>query len=178
MKTQFDHSERVVALSNLEAMCERVSGVCHRYQVAKVTTNRVHIEYSNPDEYGHERPITAVLPCWPCSDYDQDDRVVALTLLRVLHDDQDGEGWQSFQPLLDCPELWRSGPEADDWSTYEERIGSDRRARMESVEAAVSAAVASALASCGVTAPNRDYIAGQFAPEVAAGIVAKLRSLL
>lgn len=118
MKLQRDHKVRTVALTNLEAMCDRVSGTCHRYNVVKVTTNRVHVEYSNPDEYGYESPMTAIFPAWPIDpQYDPDNRVVALEYLRIVGDTWDGEGWQAFEPLRDCPELSRSGPDANDWRT-------------------------------------------------------------
>lgn len=105
MKTQFDHNQRVVSLANLEAMCDRVSGTCHRYQVVKVTTNRVHVEYSNPDEYANDHPMLAVLPCWPADFNDKDNRAVVLTILRVVGDSWDGEGWQAFDPVMNCSPL-------------------------------------------------------------------------
>ncbi len=121
MKTQYDSRVRVVALSNLEAMCKRVSGMCHRYEVAKVTRSRVHVEYSNPDEWGNEHPMIAVFPCYPARDFGQDEGCyVILDYLRILHDTWDGEGWQAFEVLRDCPELFRSRPDANDWATREE----------------------------------------------------------
>lgn len=121
MKTQFDHNQRVVSLANLEAMCDRVSGTCHRYQVVKVTTNRVHVEYSNPDEYANDRPMLAVLPCWPADFNDKDNRAVALTILRVVGDSWDGEGWQAFDTVFDCRPLYRHCADASaPWqTTYE-----------------------------------------------------------
>jgi len=122
MKTQFDSKIRVVAVSNLGAMCQRISGVCHRYEVTKVTRSRVHVTYSNPNEYGSEFPMTAVFPCYPS----RNDTVnftaspsVVLDILRVINDNWNGEGWQAFQPLLDCPTVWRSGTDAV-WSTHRE----------------------------------------------------------
>jgi hypothetical protein len=120
MKIQQDHKLRVVALSNLEAMCKRMSGVCHRFSVSRVTENRAYIEYSNPDEYGHASPMTASFPAWH---YSTDHCVVALEILKVTKDNWQGEGWQAFQPLLDCPELYRSSPEATDWQTHKEILG-------------------------------------------------------
>ena len=120
MITQSDTKLRVVALSNLEAMCARTSGTCHRYAVEKVTPNRVHVSYSNPDEWGNPHPMTAVFPAWPCDCRDKDARDVALTILDVKHDNWSGEGWQAFQPLLDCPQLWRRTADADEWKTAEE----------------------------------------------------------
>lgn len=114
METQSDQKVRVVALSNLRAMCERVSGTCHRFEVSKVSRSRVHVEYSNPDEYGNESPMVAVFPCYPTGhEFNpagaQYNPHVVLDMLRVIGDNWDGEGWQAFQPLLDCPTLWRDG---------------------------------------------------------------------
>lgn len=119
MKTQFDHRIRVVSLENLKAMCERVSGVCHRYEVTKVSSSRVHVEYSNPDEYGSAHPMVAVFPCYPSGNRTDDinNHAIVLEYRNVLHDNWDGEGWQAFECLRDCPELFR-GP--DGWRTREE----------------------------------------------------------
>jgi len=120
MKTQSDTSERVVCVANLEAMCERVSAFCHRFQVSKVSRSRVHVEYSNPDEYGNESPMTAVFPCYPNPFDGPDNPFVVLSMIRVINDYDDGEGWQEFNELLDCPKLWRSNAESDDWATENE----------------------------------------------------------
>lgn len=127
METQSDQKIRVVALSNLRAMCERVSSTYHRYSVVSVSRSRVHVEYSNPDEYGNEHPMTAVFPNyttqWPKQD--EGTPFIVLDILRVLHDNCDGEGWQAFEPLLGCPTLWRSPvvehPGVPDrWETHHE----------------------------------------------------------
>ena len=63
MKTQSDQKVRVVSLTNLEAMCNRVSGVmCHRFKVTKVSRSRVHVTYSNEDEWATAHPMIAVYP--------------------------------------------------------------------------------------------------------------------
>lgn len=105
MRTQSDTRERVVSLDNLKAMCERLSGVCHVYSVTVVSRSRVHVEYTNPDEYGSDYPMTAVFPCFPGEE--PDNPRVLLSILRVLRDSWDGEGWQAFDPLVNCPTLWR-----------------------------------------------------------------------
>ena len=121
MRTQQDSRVRVVALDNLEAMCSRVSGMCHRFEVTKVSRSRVHVTYSNPDEYGADHPMIAVFPCYPSGfQGDEDNPRVILDYLRVIHDSWDGEGWQAFEALRDCPTLWRSSPEATDWQTEDE----------------------------------------------------------
>lgn len=107
MKTQFDHSVRIVSLDNLEAMCKRVSGVCHRYRVVKASRSRVTVEYSNPDEYGAEHPMLAVFPCYPSTFEGSDNPAVVLEIMNVLHDNWDGEGWQAFDVLLSCEKLTR-----------------------------------------------------------------------
>jgi hypothetical protein len=124
MQTQQDHSVRVVALVNLRAMCERVSGWAHRFEISKVSRSRVHVTYSNPDEWGAEDAMTAVFPCYPSGfSGDEENPRVVLDMLRVINDTWGGEGWQAFAPLLDCPQLWRGGREPvapKDWRTREE----------------------------------------------------------
>jgi hypothetical protein len=111
MQTQSDSKIRVVSLSNLEAMCQQVSGHCHTYRVSKVSRSRVHVEYSNPSEYGSPRPIYAIFPCYGEN--------VVLDYLNVLEGNDkslDGEGWQSFEVLRDAPVMFRS-PEGK-WSPF------------------------------------------------------------
>lgn len=118
MKTQSDSRYRIVALENLRAMCAHVSGVVHRYRIVKVSRSRVHVEYSNPDEYGNPQPIVAVYPCYPSpfrGDF-ENPRVV-LDMLRVIGAGEDSEAWQAFIVLADCPSLWRGGPNAEGWRT-------------------------------------------------------------
>ena len=121
MKTQSDTEQRVVNLTNLEAMCDRVSGFCHRFTVTKVTKTRVYVEYSNPDEWAHDQPVTAVFPCYPNQfDDDGSNPDVVLQILRVIGDPGDrNELWQAYFPLLECPRLWRS-PDTQEWKTREE----------------------------------------------------------
>lgn len=89
--------------------------MCHRFEVSKVSRSRVHVTYSNPNEYGSEYPMTAIFPCYPSGNdtlgFTASPNVV-LDILRVMGDNWNGEGWQAFQPLLDCPTLWR-GPTGD-----------------------------------------------------------------
>lgn len=115
MHTQFDYKKRIVSLENLKAMCNHISGVCHRYQVTKVTPSRVHVTYSNPDEFGINHPMTAVYPCYP-TNFDKDNPAVVMEIVRVNNDPYDGEGWQDFDCLLDCPPLWRH-PVSGKWVT-------------------------------------------------------------
>lgn len=123
MRTQYDDKVRVVSLDNLKAMCARISGHAHVYEVSKVTRSRVHVTYSNPTEYGTPRPMTAVFPTYPLErswvqGEPANDHVV-LDIMRVTNDTWDGEGWQAFHLLLDCPKLWRS-PHDGKWRTEEE----------------------------------------------------------
>jgi len=129
MKTQSDQKVRVVALENLRAMCKRLSSVCHRFTVSKVSCSRVHVEYSNPNEYGSENPMTAVYPCYPSGWHgDEDNPRVVLDGLRVINDQWDGDGWQAFEPLVDCVTLWR-GADEKMWETHAEirKAGRDKR---------------------------------------------------
>jgi hypothetical protein len=129
MRIQYDTNVRVVALANLEAMCKRVSGMCHRFEVSKVTPNRVYVTYSNPNEYGTESPMTAVLPCYPSGFSSpgvqsihqslRTEPFVILEILRVIGDTWNGEGWQAFGSLLECPQLWRD-PNNGEWMTKAE----------------------------------------------------------
>lgn len=130
MLTQSDSKTRIVSLSNLRAMCKRTSAMCHRYRVIKVSRSRAHIEYSNPNEYGSDRPIVAV--CAVIPGYTTDDRRVAngsevnprviLDPITYLtgNDPEIYDPYQAFIPILDCPSLWRSGPDAEDWQTHSE----------------------------------------------------------
>ena len=108
MQTQQDHSVRIVALVNLQAMCESLSGVSHRFWVEKMTRSRVWVGYSNPDEHGAEHPMYAVYPAFPSLwPEDQENPRVVLDAMRIVNDQWDGEGWQAFMPLHECPVLFR-----------------------------------------------------------------------
>jgi hypothetical protein len=115
--TQYDGTVRTVAIANLEAICERLSGTCHRFAVESVGKHTVKVSYSNPNEYGSEYPIYASFPCWQ----DFDTTVVALSILRVSKaPGWHGEEWQAFVPLtMDAPKLWRN-PETNEWQTADE----------------------------------------------------------
>lgn len=110
MRTTLDHRYRIVAVANLRAMCERMSGVCHRYWVEKVSRSRVWVAYSNPNEYAVENPMYAVFPCYPNAfegEGDRENPLVVLDFLRVINDSWNGEGHQAFVPVTDCVRLWR-----------------------------------------------------------------------
>lgn len=113
-KTQRDYPVRVVSLANLKAMCSHVSGTCHRFSVVKESKSRIHVEYSNPDEYGSDNPMIAVFPCFPSGE--EENPNVVLEYMRIVGDSWNGEGWQAFEPLRDCPRLWRN-PETNEWKT-------------------------------------------------------------
>lgn len=51
-----------MTITELAMVCKHASGICHRYKIENVTPKRVKISYSNPDEYGYERPIYAYFP--------------------------------------------------------------------------------------------------------------------
>jgi hypothetical protein len=122
MLMQGESCQRTVLLENLRAMCKHTSGTCHRYTVEQVSwrgpVGTVRVAYSNPDEYGRESPMVALFPCYRSSDYEPDRSAnpwVVLDFLNVLCDTWDGEGWQAFEALLDCPELFRN-PQTGGWS--------------------------------------------------------------
>ena len=122
-QTQGDSSMRCVTLANLLAMCERVSGMCHRYTVDSMSFTGGHgsvrVSYSNPDEYGSDDPITAVFPAFRNDFEESNPWIVIGHFLRVLND-RDGYGYQAFDALCDGPQLWRSRANASDWATREE----------------------------------------------------------
>lgn len=113
-RTQMDTRERVVALSNLEAMCERISATCHRFSVVKVTPHSVHVEYSNPNEYGSESPVTAIYPAFKNTFDGADNPFVVLHAIRYVNDRD--EAWQAFLQLTDCEPLHRVTWEGE-WKT-------------------------------------------------------------
>ena len=43
-----------------------------------------------------------------------------MTYVDFWHDNWDGEGWQAFEPLRECEQLWRSNPDTNDWKTRKE----------------------------------------------------------
>jgi len=102
METRQNSMLRVVSRKTLEAICGDVSGMAHRFWVERVTRSRVHVGYSNPDEWGNEFPMIAVFPCYPsCWPGDGDNPRVVLDFLNVLHDSWNDEGWRAFQPIFD-----------------------------------------------------------------------------
>ena len=120
METQSDTRMRVVALSNLKAMCERVSVIAHRYWIESYSDHRVCVGYSNPDEYGTESAMYAWFPAFRSGwQEDKENPYVVFNILRVTNDNWDGEGWQAFDPLLEYPTLWRD-PITNEWYTREE----------------------------------------------------------
>lgn len=122
MIIQMDSSVRVVAVTNLRAMCVRASGMAHRYWVEKVTRSRVWVGYSNPDEWGAEHPMFAIFPCYPnltANDNGWENLVAVLDFMRIVHDSWEGEGWQAFTPLVDCVQLWFN-PQTEKWASKDE----------------------------------------------------------
>lgn len=116
LPTQFDSQFRVVSVDNLQAMCDEVSSSCHKYHVSEVSNRFVTVEYSNPDEYGNRNPMRVMFPHIPIYGA----KGVMLSIHRVINDDMDGEGWQHFQILLDCPVLWRN-PTTGDWQAEKKK---------------------------------------------------------
>ncbi len=122
MKTQQDHQERVVALVNLEAMCERASGTARQhYVITKVSRSRVHVTVDAiADEWGTSENVTAVFPCYPSGwDGDADNPRVVLDAIRITGASSLYDPIQEFWPLLECEQLWRS-PDDNSWATRDE----------------------------------------------------------
>lgn len=106
---QADHSVRVVALANLEAMCGAAGGVARRFWIESVSESRVRIGYSNPDEYGNECEVYAYLPSWKES---PNLRYVALVVTHMIggrdEENRGCGGWQMFdEAILSAQKLWR-----------------------------------------------------------------------
>lgn len=59
-----DMNVRLIELNTLIAMAKVQSGMAHRYHIEKTSNHRVRVTYSNPDEWGHEYPLTAFFPCF------------------------------------------------------------------------------------------------------------------
>lgn len=98
----FDSKLRVVSVDTLRVLCERASSTCHRFAVVSVSRSRVTIEYSNPDEYGHDRPVSFAFPCYP-SHFGGTSPNVVLDCLRVVgaRDSHDSEAlWQAIDAAV------------------------------------------------------------------------------
>ncbi len=110
-------------------MCEDASGFCHRYWIEKVSRSRIHVGYSNPDEYGSESPMYAVLPCFPSTwSDDKDNPRVLVDIMRVIGDTWHGEGWQAFDHLWGRYATRGTG---DDWKVLAcDSTGAASRAAM------------------------------------------------
>ena len=116
LRTQADMTERVVALANLIAMCNRISGMCHKFEVVKLASHSVHVQYSNPDEYGRNEPVTAVYPAFKNSFDGKDNPFVILHAVRYIGaTGRNEESWQAFMQLTDCEPLFRTS--SDEWQT-------------------------------------------------------------
>ena len=122
LRINYDDQNRVVSLPNLRAMCNRVSGCyCHQFEVSKITDTSVTVAYSNEDEYAHEHPMYARFPAFVDTIFGERTLYIVIGhLLSVTHDNWDGEGWQAFQPLMDCPKLFKTSSDKEEWKTREE----------------------------------------------------------
>ncbi len=123
-RLQSDSKVRIVSLSNFEAMLKRISGVCHRFTVEDLTEKFCYVEYSNPNEYGSENPMRAVYPVMPkwgryleSLGWKDCERII-LDMVHIQNDSHHGEGWQAFEPIKDCPELFRVN--GGQWESKEE----------------------------------------------------------
>lgn len=123
MRIQDDRQVRIVALDNLIAMCEHVSGMCHRWEVLpyKPGAKTVRVQYANPDEWGADHPIEFVCSTFPSGWGEKDNPYVFIEWpTRILYAKDDNEREYMEQVWLstihDCPRLWRN-PENGTWVT-------------------------------------------------------------
>lgn len=114
LKSYTDHMVRVVSFEALDAMCEYVSGVSHKFCPVKLTARYCYIQYENPDEYGTPDPVTAVYPLYREEIGGETMICVVLDLVKVLNNDEAGTMWQVFERLTTCPTLYRD-PQTGEW---------------------------------------------------------------
>ena len=121
----FDTHYRIVSLESLKAMCKRVSGHCHRFEVESASRSRCRVVYSNPNEYGHESPVTMVLPVYPGISDDPENPNVVLDPIRII---SAPEGEQNpvdmFYEVLHCETLFRPADIGDgtEWMNARESL--------------------------------------------------------
>lgn len=119
----WDHKVRVVSLLNLEAMCEHVSGVSHTFEIVKIALRCVHVEYSNPDEYGNPHPVVAVYPTHillPGYENRNNESVILQAVKYIGCTGRNEEAWQAFHQLEDCEEMVRDPQDRSKWMTVYE----------------------------------------------------------
>lgn len=100
-----DTKSRVVSIDVLKAMCDHISGTCHRFSVdePKSTARFVKVYYSNPDEYGNDHPVAA---CYPIFNHRMFSAVETLVVLHAArYVGCKDEEWQAFDQLLDCEHM-------------------------------------------------------------------------
>ena len=56
-QSRLDAKARVVSIAVLRAILDDASGMAHRYTLDRVESTRAVVVYSNPDEYGSDRPV-------------------------------------------------------------------------------------------------------------------------
>jgi hypothetical protein len=118
--TQADLELRTVSLANLLAICDRQSGVTHRYEVDRTSRDRLALIYSNPDEYGAEVPIYCYLPLIP-NPFEAANPWVVLHVVTLRggrdKDDREGACQTVSDVVFTCEKLYRTKAKADDWRT-------------------------------------------------------------
>lgn len=124
MKTQFNWLVRVVALENLEAMCDECSGGAYEFGIVKTTPHRVYVRCSGFDGIDRQPPpIAAVYPCYQLPD-DPGEVSVVLDPIRYTGDRAD-EAFRAFDILTDCAMYYNT-----DWQCWAE----DPRTREELIQ--------------------------------------------
>jgi hypothetical protein len=109
---QMDVKMRVVALSNLRAICEHESTTTKHYSVDSVSDKRVKVSFNNPDEYGIDFPFVAEFPCYPFPHFGTDDIAIVLDAIRIYRSGHTSDLWKDyehilFEPIIDAPKLVR-----------------------------------------------------------------------
>jgi len=110
----YDSKMRVVSISNLEAMCEEVSGcMCRKFGIGDVRDHSVEVYFTNEDDCAFNHTISAVFPLF------EDERGNCYVILSALAMRTDFEkeseedsrieesDYGAFQELLEAPKMER-----------------------------------------------------------------------
>lgn len=99
-----------MTITEIAQVCRAISGTCHRYKIESVTRSRVKISYSNPNEYGSERPIFAY---YPIVLYQANNDQGTIACLEFGHYTGAGEDWQAFYAITCARVEWNK--EREQW---------------------------------------------------------------
>lgn len=120
-RTQGEMNIRAVTLANLQAMCERASGMAHTYSV-EMRRTVCELTYSNPDEYGNPNPYTVRLPVIR-NEFERENPYVLFTVQSEYGGGDEHGREACFQTIeseiFDGAELFRK-PDSGEWLTRAE----------------------------------------------------------